>query len=189
VIDRDALLTQLADELPAQRWFGASSVAGIDVVRELPEKLVQVIVRGDDGGRYQTVLGVRDDGSIVDATTDSNLSLALFHQTMPDEDVAKVRPLGAEQSNTSLVFDERIVLKLFHTAQTDPPSWKVYDTEQRVIVVRIDYQPEVRQGVFDFLPLEKTHTAVYPVRQGGIKQGMLQHPGLRIGTVKQGYLR
>ncbi|MEN3272080.1 MAG: maltokinase [Actinomycetota bacterium] len=113
MIDQEHLLAQLADELPAQRWFGASSVAGIDVVRELPEKLVQVIVRGDDGGRYQTVLGVRDDGSIVDATTDSNLSLALFHQTMPDEDVAKVRPLGAEQSNTSLVFDERIVLKLF----------------------------------------------------------------------------
>jgi maltokinase len=120
MIDRGGLLAQLTEELPAQRWFGASAVTGIDVVRELPEKLVQVIVRGDDGGRYQTVLGVRDDGSIVDATTDSNLSLALFHQTMPGEDVAKVRALGAEQSNTSLVFDERIVLKLFRRLPDGP---------------------------------------------------------------------
>jgi maltokinase len=120
MIDREGLLAQLTEELPAQRWFGASAVTGIDVVRELPEKLVQVIVRGDDGGRYQTVLGARDDGSIVDATTDSNLSLALFHQTMPGEDVAKVRALGAEQSNTSLVFDERIVLKLFRRLPDGP---------------------------------------------------------------------
>jgi maltokinase len=120
MIDQEAVLAQLAEQLPSQRWFGASSVTGVDVIRELPEKLVQVMVFGDDGGRYQTVQGERDDGSIVDATTDAHLSLALFHQTMPDHDVAKVRPLGAEQSNTSLVFDERVVLKLFRRLPDGP---------------------------------------------------------------------
>jgi maltokinase len=120
MIEEEQLLAQLAGELPAQRWFGASAVTGIELVREVDGKLHQVIVRGDDGGRYQTVVGVGDDGAVIDATTDHELSLALFRVTMPDEDVSKVRPLGAEQSNTSLVFDERLVFKLFRRLADGP---------------------------------------------------------------------
>ena len=120
MIDEAVLQKSLEEQLPTQRWFGASKVAGIESARELEGKLIQVIVRGDDGARYQTVVGVLDDGSIVDATSDHALSLALFRQAMPDEDVSKVRPLGAEQTNTSLVFDERLVLKLFRRLSDGP---------------------------------------------------------------------
>jgi maltokinase len=120
MIDARVLERHLAAELPSQRWFGASSVVGVELAREVDAKLVQVVARGDDGARYHTILGVRDDGTIVDATTDHDLSLALFQQTMPDEEVSKVRPLGAEQSNTSLVFDERLVLKLFRRLSDGP---------------------------------------------------------------------
>jgi maltokinase len=116
----DVIERHLAAELPSQRWFGASKVVGIELAREVDGKLVQVVARGDDGSRYHTILGVRDDGTIVDATTDHDLSLALFQQTMPGESVSKVRPLGAEQSNTSLVFDERLVLKLFRRLADGP---------------------------------------------------------------------
>lgn len=120
MIDEATLEAHLTDHLPAQRWFGSSAVESLESVRELDGKLIQVIVRGDDGARYQAVLGVRDDGSIVDATTDHDLSLALFQQVMPDEQVSKVRPLGAEQTNTSLVFDERLVLKVFRRLANGP---------------------------------------------------------------------
>jgi maltokinase len=120
-MDEAALEKLLAEDLPVQRWFGSSRVAGLESVRELHGKLVQAIVRGDDGARYQAVLGVCDDGSIIDAMTDHDLSIALFQQAMPGESVSKVRPLGAEQTNTSLVFDERLVLKVFRRL-TDGPN-------------------------------------------------------------------
>jgi len=120
MIDEATLFEQLADELPEQRWFGARRVDGLERLSELDGKLLQAIVRGDDGARYQAVLGMRDDGALVDATTDHDLALLLFALAMPDEAVTKVRPLGAEQSNTSLVFDERLVFKLFRRLADGP---------------------------------------------------------------------
>jgi maltokinase len=48
---------------------------------------------------------------------------------MPDEHVERARPLGAEQTNTSLVFDERLVLKLFRRL-TDGPNPDVEVTRE-----------------------------------------------------------
>src|SRR5687768_17713839 len=120
MIDEVALEKHLKELLPTQRWFGASGVESLESVRELDGKVIQAIVRGRDGGRYQAVIGVRDDGTIVDATSDAELSFALFRQAMPTEDVSVVRPLGAEQTNTSLVFDERLVLKVFRRLSDGP---------------------------------------------------------------------
>ena len=120
MIDEVTLEKHLKELLPTQRWFGASAVESLESVRELDGKVIQAIVRGRDGGRYQAVIGVRDDGSIVDATTDPELSFALFRQAMPTEAVSVVRPLGAEQTNTSLVFDERLVLKIFRRLSDGP---------------------------------------------------------------------
>jgi maltokinase len=129
VIDEHELHRHLSEELPAQRWFGAPAVEGIESVRELDGKVTQVVVRGSDGARYQAVLGVRDNGSIVDATSDTELALASFRQAMPTEAVSRMRPLGAEQSNTSLVFDDRLVLKVFRRL-SDGPNPDVDVTKQ-----------------------------------------------------------
>ena len=145
-VDELALETCLAEHLPSQRWFGASELKGIERVEVLREELpalVQVIVRGDDGDRYQVVLGLRDQGDVpdffvgnsgailgaldcggsytaYDATVDPELSVALLKKVLPGEDVSKSRPLGAEQSNTSMVFDERLVMKVFRRLPDGP---------------------------------------------------------------------
>ncbi|HYD09495.1 MAG TPA: hypothetical protein VEA78_05280 [Acidimicrobiales bacterium] len=145
-LDEAALEACLGEHLPSQRWFGASEVKGIERVEVLREELpalVQVIVRGDDGDRYQVVLGLREPNDVpdffvgnsgavlgaldcgtpytaYDATVDPELSIALLQLVLPGEDVAKSRPLGAEQSNTSLVFDERLVMKVFRRLPEGP---------------------------------------------------------------------
>jgi maltokinase len=125
-IDELELEACLAEQLPAQRWFGASAVKGIERVEVLREELpalVQVIVRGDDGDRYQVVLGMPDPSTpstAFDATGDPELCLALLRLVVPDEHVERSRPLGAEQSNTSLVFDERLVMKVFRRLPEGP---------------------------------------------------------------------
>src|SRR3954453_3391986 len=139
--DDAVLLPLLQAHIPSQRWFGASTVVAIDrttILRKDLPALLQVVVRGNDGDRYQVVVGLRsvddeqswfegkagavigrlddaDEGELVayDAAIDPELALELLRDVLPGVEVTRGRPLGAEQSNTSLVFDERIVLKLF----------------------------------------------------------------------------
>lgn len=147
-IDEPQLLELLESHLPTQRWFGASKVTGVDRITTLRSDLpalVQAVVRGDDGDRYQVLVGVRravespaffqgkatsvmgtftdgagDEMVAYDATVDPELAIALLHAVMPRAEVAKVRPLTVEQSNTSLVFDERLILKLFRRLPDGP---------------------------------------------------------------------
>jgi maltokinase len=87
-----------------------------------------------EGDRYQLLVGERPDGEpaaflngqdlaflgalehsyFYDAVTDSELLLPLLSVvTGGVEYAAHVRPISAEQSNTSLVFDDRIIVKFF----------------------------------------------------------------------------
>ena len=97
----------------------------------------EVHLEGDDDARYQVLLGLRPTGFdvdflsghetavlgefdtaqgtalVYDALLDSELSLLLLKVVAPDRVAERVRPLGAEQSNTSLVYDDSMILKVF----------------------------------------------------------------------------
>ncbi len=63
-----------------------------------------------------------DDGPalVYDALVDPELALALVRHIAPGEDVHRVRPLNVEQSNTSVVYDERLIMKLFRRVAEGP---------------------------------------------------------------------
>jgi len=48
-----------------------------------------------------------------DALVDPELCLALLRHVYPEDPVSLVRPLNLEQSNTSIVYDERLIMKVF----------------------------------------------------------------------------
>jgi maltokinase len=97
----------------------------------------EVSLAGADDARYQVLLGLRPTGVdceflsghegavlgefdtaqgqalVYDALLDSELSLALLGVVAPGFSAERVRPLGAEQSNTSLVYDDAMILKVF----------------------------------------------------------------------------
>jgi maltokinase len=113
-----------------------------DMLRDAWPMLVRLLVEAD-GDCYQVLLGLRperdqldflrghDDATVgtvdidgdrveggrataYDAVFDPDLGLHLFWRvTGGDESATRVRPIGVEQSNTSLVYDERVILKLF----------------------------------------------------------------------------
>ena len=108
---------------------------------------------GEDHARYQLLLGLRPTGvaceflagheSAVlgefettqgqalayDALLDGELALHLLRTVAPDFPAERVRPLGAEQSNTSLVYDDSMILKVFRRLSTGHnPEVEVIET-------------------------------------------------------------
>jgi maltokinase len=97
----------------------------------------EVALQGTADARYQIFLGLRPTGVaceflagheaavvgefetkqgqalVYDALLDGELALALLKVVAPDLPAERVRPLGAEQSNTSLVYDDHMILKVF----------------------------------------------------------------------------
>jgi len=97
----------------------------------------EIHLEGGDDARYQVLLGLRPPGAacefltghepavlgefdtslgqalVYDALLDSELALALLRVVAPGFPAERVRPLGAEQSNTSLVYDDAMILKVF----------------------------------------------------------------------------
>lgn len=75
-------------------------------------------------GKGDLILGEfpSDQGPIVayDAAIDPELALCLLDRTAPDESAERARCLGADQSNTSIVFDERLIMKLFRRVDEGP---------------------------------------------------------------------
>ncbi|MGI8759035.1 MAG: maltokinase N-terminal cap-like domain-containing protein [Acidimicrobiales bacterium] len=55
-----------------------------------------------------------------DAAIDPELALAILRHMAPGEEVERARYLGADQSNTSVVFDERLIMKLFRRLAGGP---------------------------------------------------------------------
>ncbi len=68
-------------------------------------------------GRMDTPRG---EAHLFDALADDELGLAFAHHVAPDLHLNSVRPQAGEQSNTSLVLDERYILKVFRQVQPGP---------------------------------------------------------------------
>ncbi len=132
---------ELRDWIQQQRWYASKSrsVAGVEVVervalRERPERLLLALVqtRFATGTHelYQLLLG----SQTFDALDDPRQALELlrrldlcdeidavdgrftFHHMdgiVTPPQVSGARAMGVEQSNTSIVFDERLALKVF----------------------------------------------------------------------------
>ncbi|HWG73247.1 MAG TPA: phosphotransferase [Acidimicrobiales bacterium] len=129
--------------LGRQRWYAGSAEPGDDdvsvvtagelVTTVAQRRLLWARVEGE-GARYQVLIGERPGGEpadflgghdaevlgavgskyYYDATLDPELALALLAVVSDgSESAERVRPVSAEQSNTSLVYDDRIILKLF----------------------------------------------------------------------------
>jgi maltokinase len=140
-LEAAALEKLLPDYLPRQRWFAGHDAgdARIERLEEKAEGLTWALVDAA-GTTYQVVVGTRpateppsfvqghengvlgtSDGLLVyDATLDPSLALQLLRLTAPDETAEVARPAGAEQSNTSLVYDNRLILKLFRRLAEGP---------------------------------------------------------------------
>jgi maltokinase len=142
VIDVPALLPDVGAWLPRQRWYSGqvepTSLAVVDqqIWGDRFPALVRLLVDAD-GVLYQVLVGVRgrdehpeflrghDQAMIADVTThqgdaiaydavfDPELALVILDAVAPHEKVERARLMSAEQSNSSLVYDERLVLKLF----------------------------------------------------------------------------
>ena len=150
MIPADALTPDLAEFLGRQRWYGGLEapatlkVVRCEVVKEPWPALVALIVEAD-GAPYQVLIGLRphedhaeffrghDEAILGDVKTDMGAALAYEATIDPDlglalldwvtdggEEAERVRPVGAEQSNTSLVYDDRLILKLFRRLQPGP---------------------------------------------------------------------
>jgi maltokinase len=142
VIHRRGLSGLLARHLAEQRWFGSGrsgparvSIESQEVLLDGWPGLVRLVVTAEHG-RYHLLLGLRPVGErgpeqvgetaavgevatdagrafCYDALVDPELAQVLLSIVAPAADAPGSRALTSEQSNTSLVFDERLILKVF----------------------------------------------------------------------------
>lgn len=108
---------------PALAWYL------VDVTETDGEQATYQVVlggrpaRGDDDfllGKERVTVGEVDGWLWYDALVDPDLALAVLAKVAPDESAAIARPLVVEQSNTSVVYDERLILKLFRRVHAEP---------------------------------------------------------------------
>jgi maltokinase len=115
----------------------ADSERWLDGDQELWWLLVDALDGSRHLGRYQLVLGARPANeehpflhgksgellgivdaeggpvTVYDAFIDPPLALEVLRRIAPSVEASSVRPLAVEQSNTSIVYDEHVIVKLF----------------------------------------------------------------------------
>lgn len=174
-------MTDLKDMLAAARFYGAKSepIDDVEVVRSAPAVgHTHQLVRAHHGGTtslYQVLLDAAGDDVLADNATALGEALASGRPaglgTLHGDASALAglpgRPHGGEQSNTSLIFGETMIVKYFRrlepgpnpdvellSAITDCPhvapctGWVTGDVdgEQHTLAMLQDYVPEAVDG-------------------------------------------
>jgi len=139
----------LGEWMVKQRWFAskAREVAGVHVLEaarlggDPPLAIAVVEVRFHPGTHelYQVPLVLREDGGIHDAVEDPDAMRRLVEAIGRGEDIARedatwcfeatgplpqtldpVRAIGVEQSNSSIVFGDELILKVYRRIEPGP---------------------------------------------------------------------
>ncbi len=140
----------LGDFLPRQRWFASAAapakvtVTSVEVQQEDPLLvwLLVEVVLAEDGepaayqlvvaarpvanqpdflrGKERVTLGEIDGHLFYDALVDPELAVEVLRAVAPAEHVDVARPLVVEQSNSSVVYDERLIMKFFRRLHPEP---------------------------------------------------------------------
>ncbi|HZO36899.1 MAG TPA: phosphotransferase [Solirubrobacteraceae bacterium] len=130
-------MTNLADQLTDQRWFGSKTreVSHADVVEEvaLGDDLRISFVEATFGaGTHETYQLLRDagDGDVLaehalelldriadDADVAGGDSIVRFRSIADVDATLLPRPMGAEQSNSSIVFGDELALKVYRRVE------------------------------------------------------------------------
>ncbi|MGQ0617149.1 MAG: maltokinase N-terminal cap-like domain-containing protein [Acidimicrobiia bacterium] len=101
--------------------FGDGSEARFQVpVGARPLEQTERFLEGKGRGFLGDVDTDAGPALVYDALVDPDLCLALLGVIAPDEEVSRVRALNVEQSNTSVVYDERLIMKLFRRVPDGP---------------------------------------------------------------------
>ena len=138
----EELTAMLGGYLSRQRWYAGKGEPASVTVQDQALVVADELVGGRllwavveaDGDRYQLLVGERPvtevgehlrghedaligtagDRAWYDAVVDSEMAIAFLHLASGGaEDASRARPLSVEQSNTSVVYDDRLILKLF----------------------------------------------------------------------------
>ncbi len=101
--------------LRGKRWYGGEAVSGVqplEPVGHMEHVLAEVAVRPTvETTAYQLLVGAGGDDEVTDPAVAAQV---LGHP------VRTVRELGAEQSNSSVVVDDEVLVKVFRKVQPGP---------------------------------------------------------------------
>ncbi len=144
----ESLATLLPDFVARQRWFAGDDANDLEILETVELRdgwPAMVWVRFRVGVvTYQELVGLRpleqterflegkgrvylgdietDDGPALaySALVDPELAVHFAALVVPGVDVTRIRPLTGEQSNTSVVFDDRLIIKLYRRVEDGP---------------------------------------------------------------------
>ncbi|CAN5182231.1 maltokinase [soil metagenome] len=117
----------LRDGLPGLVWalveatFRGGATATFQVPVGLrPLEATERFLEGKGRGFLGDIDTVEGPALVYDALVDPALALTMLARVAPDAHVEMVRPLNLEQSNTSIVYDERLIMKVFRRVADGP---------------------------------------------------------------------
>ena len=103
-------VTRAAAILRGKRWYGGERVEGIRLLEPVGG-LEHVLAEVEGGGAYQLLVGPSGDDEVT---------APAVSERVLGRPVRSVRALGAEQSNSSVVVDDEVLVKVFRKLQPGP---------------------------------------------------------------------